>query len=108
MGSTVAVAGTAPIGVDGKTVGIGDVYAQTSRCLDIAESALADVGASLSDVIRTRVMMTDLTHWRDAARAHGSRFADIKPVTTFVQVSRFIDPQWLIEIELDAVLGDER
>ncbi|MFI1811685.1 RidA family protein [Streptomyces sp. NPDC020422] len=103
-GRHVVVAGTAPIGEDGGTVGRGDVYAQTVRILDIAEAALVRAGASLADVVRTRVMLTDVTVWKDAARAHGERFADIRPVTTFVEVSRFIDPDWLVELELDAVL----
>ncbi|MER7754736.1 RidA family protein [Kitasatospora sp. NPDC097643] len=105
MGPYVAVAGTAPIGEDGATAGVGDVHAQTVRCLDIAEAALKEAGASLADVVRTRIMLTDVTRWREAARAHGERFAAIRPVTTFVEVSRFIDPEWLVEIEVDAVLG---
>lgn len=103
-GRHVAVAGTAPIGDDGATVGRGDVYAQTVRCLDIAEAALEEAGASPGDVVRTRIMLTDVTRWRDAARAHGERFADIRPACTFVEVSRFIDPDWLVEVEMDAVL----
>ncbi|MEV7443216.1 RidA family protein [Streptomyces sp. NPDC091204] len=102
-GSYVAVAGTAPIGDDGSTVGPGDVHAQTVRCLDIAERALREAGASLADVVRTRVMLTDVTRWEEAARAHGERFASVRPATTFVEVSRFIDPEWLVEVELDAV-----
>ncbi|MFD7547028.1 RidA family protein [Streptomyces sp. NPDC059816] len=105
VGSHIAVAGTAPLGDDGTTVGQGDVYAQTVRCLDIAEAALEDAGASFADVIRTRIMLTDVTRWREAARAHGERFAAVRPVTTFVEVSRFIDPDWLVEVEVDAVLG---
>jgi enamine deaminase RidA (YjgF/YER057c/UK114 family) len=104
-GPYVAVAGTAPIGDDGTNVGPGDVYAQTVRCLDIADAALKAAGASLEDVVRTRIMLTDVTRWKDAARAHGERFAVIRPVTTFVEVSRFIDPEWLVEIEVDAVVG---
>ncbi|MFF2080294.1 RidA family protein [Kitasatospora sp. NPDC058162] len=104
-GPYVAVAGTAPIGEDGTTVGRGDVHAQTVRCLDIAEAALAAAGASLEDVVRTRIMLTDVTAWEEAARAHGERFGAIRPVTTFVEVSRFIDPDWLVEVEVDAVLG---
>ncbi|WP_327282909.1 MULTISPECIES: RidA family protein [unclassified Streptomyces] len=104
-GPHVAVAGTAPIGDDGTTVGRGDVHAQTARCLDIAEAALKAAGASLEDVIRTRIMLTDITSWEEAARAHGERFADIRPACTFVEVSRFIDPDWLVEVEVDAVLG---
>jgi enamine deaminase RidA (YjgF/YER057c/UK114 family) len=86
-------------------VGRGDVYAQTVRCLDIADAALKAAGASLSDVVRTRIMLTDVTRWKEAARAHGERFEAIRPVTTFVEVSRFIDPAWLVEVELDAILG---
>ncbi|MEV6679077.1 RidA family protein [Streptomyces erythrochromogenes] len=103
-GDHVAVAGTAPIGDDGSTVGPGDVYAQTVRCLDIAEQALREAGASLEEVVRTRIMLTDVTRWEEAARAHGERFASIRPATTFVEVSRFIDPDWLVEVEADAVL----
>ncbi|MFB7180008.1 RidA family protein [Streptomyces sp. NPDC056257] len=102
-GPYVAVAGTAPIGDDGSTFGPGDVHAQTVRCLDIAERALREAGASLADVVRTRVMLTDVTRWEEAARAHGERFSSVRPATTFVEVSRFIDPEWLVEVELDAV-----
>ncbi|MFE1549924.1 RidA family protein [Streptomyces sp. NPDC058718] len=103
-GAHVAVAGTAPIGDDGSTVAPGDVYAQTVRCLDIADAALRAAGASLEDVVRTRIMLTDVTRWRESARAHGERFAAVRPVTTFVEVSRFIDPEWLVEVEIDAVI----
>jgi enamine deaminase RidA (YjgF/YER057c/UK114 family) len=104
VGRYIAVAGTAPIGDDGSTVGPGDVYAQTVRCLDIAERALGDVGAAITDVIRTRIMLTDIAQWEQAARAHGERFGAVRPACTFVEVSRFIDPSWLVEIEVDAVL----
>lgn len=104
-GSYVVVAGTAPIGDDGVTVGPGDVYAQTVRCLDVAERALLDAGATIADVVRTRVMLVDVTRWEEAGRAHGERFAAVRPVSTFVGVSRFIDPSWLVEVELDAVIG---
>ncbi|RVU22431.1 RidA family protein [Streptomyces antnestii] len=103
-GAHIAVAGTAPIGDDGMTVGQGDVYAQIVRCLDIAEAALTAAGASLGDVVRTRIMLTDVTRWKDAARAHGERFASVRPACTFVEVSRFIDPDWLVEVELDAIV----
>ncbi|MET4927313.1 RidA family protein [Streptomyces sp. PSRA5] len=103
VGSFVAVAGTAPIGDDGSTVGPGDVYAQTVRCLDIAERALREAGVGLGDVVRTRLLLTDVTRWREAARAHGERFADIRPACTVVEVSRFIDPAWLVEVEIDAI-----
>ncbi|MFC8825525.1 RidA family protein [Streptomyces sp. NPDC057137] len=103
VGSYVVVAGTAPIGDDGATVGPGDVYAQTVRCLDIAERALREAGAGMADVVRTRLMLTDVTRWKDAARAHGERFADIRPACTVMEVSRFIDPEWLVEVEIDAI-----
>lgn len=103
-GPWVSVAGTAPIGVDGRTVGEGDVYLQSVRCLDIAEAALREAGASLRDVVRTRIMLLDCDRWREAARAHGERFAEIRPACTVVEVSRFVDPSWLVEFELDAYL----
>ncbi|WP_432095757.1 RidA family protein [Streptomyces sp. bgisy100] len=106
QGNHVAVAGTAPIADDGSTAGPDDVYAQTVRCLDIAEQALNAAGASLDDVIRTRMMLTDVTRWKQAARAHGERFASVQPACTFVEVSRFIDPAWLVEVECDAILPE--
>ncbi|MFI7430061.1 RidA family protein [Micromonospora sp. NPDC049836] len=108
VGPYVSVAGTAPIADDGTTTAPGDVYAQSVRCLDIAEHALREAGATLADVIRTRVMLVDVGRWREAARAHGERFAEVRPACTFVEVSRFIDPEWLVEFEVDAVVRDER
>ena len=105
VGNHVAVAGTAPIGDDGSTVGPGDVYDQTVRCLDIAVRALEAAGASVSDVIRTRLLLTDVTRWEEAARAHGERFAAVRPALTVVEVSRFIDPDWLVEVEVDAIIA---
>ena len=105
IGPYVAVSGTAPIADDGSAAAPGDVYAQTVRCLDIAERALREAGATLADVIRTRVMLVDIDRWREAARAHGERFTDVRPASTFVEVSRLIDPQWLVEIEVDAVIA---
>jgi enamine deaminase RidA (YjgF/YER057c/UK114 family) len=104
VGQTIAVAGTAPLGPDGKTVAPGDVYAQTRRCLEIVLAALAELGAGPRDVIRTRIMLTDAARWREAAQAHGEVFASVMPACTFVQVSRFIDPDWLVEVEADAVV----
>jgi enamine deaminase RidA (YjgF/YER057c/UK114 family) len=103
VGPFLAVAGTAPIGDDGRTVGPGDVYAQTRRCIDIAETAIRSAGLTLDSVIRTRILLTDISRWREAAQAHGERFAAIRPVTTFVEVSHFIDREWLVEIEFDCV-----
>jgi enamine deaminase RidA (YjgF/YER057c/UK114 family) len=105
-GSHVCVAGTAPIAEGGGVAAPGDVYGQSVRCLDIAERALREAGASLTDVVRTRVMLTDIGRWREAGRAHAERFAQIRPACTFVEVSRFIDPGWLVEFELDAIILD--
>jgi enamine deaminase RidA (YjgF/YER057c/UK114 family) len=104
IGSQVAVSATAAIGDHGVTVGVGDMYVQTVRCLDIAERALTEVGASIDDVIRTRLMITDMSRWAEAGRAHGERFANVRPASTFVEVTGFIDPDWLIEIEVDAIV----
>ncbi|MEI2732072.1 MAG: Rid family hydrolase [Dermatophilaceae bacterium] len=107
VGGVVAVAGTAPIGPDGNTVGHGDVYQQTVRCLDIIQDAVEQTGLTLDNVVRTRIMLTDLSHWEEAARAHGDRFTDIRPAATFVQVAGFLDPSWLVEIEADAIAGPD-
>ena len=106
VGPYVCVAGTAPIAEGGGTAAPGDVYAQSVRCLDIAEQALQEAGAALADVVRTRVMLVDISQWRDAARAHAERFARVRPACTFIEVSRFVDPQWLVEFEIDAVVPD--
>ncbi len=106
VGNHISVAGTAPIGRDGGTDGVGDVYRQTVRCLEIIEEALREAGAGMENVVRNRIMLTDAGTWRDAARAHGEAFGDIRPVCTVVEVSGFVDPDWLVEIETDAILPD--
>jgi enamine deaminase RidA (YjgF/YER057c/UK114 family) len=103
MGQLIAVSGTAPIGPDGKTVGVGDPSAQARRCFEIAKQALEKLGASLDDVIRTRVFLTRIEDWKAVAEVHGERFRGVRPASTFVQVSRFVDPEWLVEVEVDAV-----
>ncbi len=100
-GNTVAVSGTAPLNPDGTTAFPGNLYAQTVRCLEIAIAALAQVDAGVGDVVRTRVMLTDVSRWEEAARAHGEFFRELKPACTFVGVQAFIRPDWLVEIELD-------
>ena len=104
LGNIIAVAGTAPLGADGKTGGLGDPAAQARRCFEISRLALEQLGASLQDVIRTRVMLTRIEDWQAVAQVHGEFFRDIRPVTTIMQVSRFIDPDWLIETEVEAVI----
>jgi enamine deaminase RidA (YjgF/YER057c/UK114 family) len=103
VGNVVAVGGTTA-GSGGKMVGKGDPAAQTRAILEIIAKALADAGASLDHVVRTRIYLTDIAHWEAVARAHGEVFKDIRPACSILQVSRFIDPDWLVEIEADAVM----
>ena len=100
----IAVSGTAPID-KGKTVHIGDVYNQTKYCLKLSILAIEEAGGNIQDIIRTRIMLTDICYWQEAAKAHGELFAAIKPACTFVEVSRFIDPQWLVETEIDCIVA---
>jgi enamine deaminase RidA (YjgF/YER057c/UK114 family) len=104
IGNHIAVSGTAPIGKDGKTAYPGDVYQQTKLCLSIIKEAIEEAGGTLNDVIRTRVMLTDRSTWEDAAKAHGEFFNQIRPACTFVEVSKFVDPLWLVEIEADCII----
>jgi enamine deaminase RidA (YjgF/YER057c/UK114 family) len=105
-GRIIAVAGTAPLGPDGRTVAPGDPAAQARRCLEIIRQAIGQLGASLSDVVRTRILLTRIEDWESVARVHGEFFGAIRPVNTIMQVTRFIDPDWLLEIEADAVVED--
>ena len=105
VGDFIAVSGTAPIGSDGKVAGPGDAYAQTRRCIEIAAAALEKAGASLKDVVRTRLMLTNIKDWEAAAKAHGEAFGEIRPACTFVQVAGLIDPAWLVEMEFDAIVA---
>lgn len=102
IGDLIAVGGTAPLGPDGKTVAPGDAAAQAQRCLEIIRTALEGLGAGLSNVIRTRILLTRIEDWERVGQVHGAYFGDIRPVTTVMQVTRFADPEWLIEIEADA------
>jgi enamine deaminase RidA (YjgF/YER057c/UK114 family) len=104
VGPHISVAGTAPILAAGGTAAKGDVYGQTVRCLEIIQKAVEDAGGSLSDVVRTRIMLTDITTWQEAARAHGEYFSAIRPATTVVAVTGFVDPDWLVELEADAIV----
>lgn len=105
IGNVVAVAGTAPLGPDGETVAAGDPAAQARRCFEISLAALEQLGAGLEDVIRTRILLTRIEDWRVVAEVHGEFFRDVRPVNTTMQVSRFIDPTWLVETEVDAVIA---
>ncbi|MGH7740872.1 MAG: RidA family protein [Candidatus Eiseniibacteriota bacterium] len=103
VGALISVSGTAPIAPDGRAASPGDPAAQTRRCLEIIRTALEKAGASLSDVVRTRILLTRIADWPAVAAVHGEFFRDIRPACTVMQVSGFIDPEWLIEIEADAV-----
>ena len=107
VGNHISVSGTAAIGPDGKTVGIGDAAAQARRIFETVGGALSDAGASLENVVRTRIMLRNIDDWKAVGEVHGEVFGEIRPATCFVQVSRFIDPDWLVEIEVDAVVEGE-
>ncbi|NYZ74173.1 RidA family protein [Candidatus Micrarchaeota archaeon] len=106
IGNIIAVTGTAPIAKDGSVQAPGDVYGQAKRCLEIIKDVIEQAGGKLDNVIRTRIFIKDMKKWKDAARAHGEYFSKIQPACTFVEVSGFINPDWLIEIEADAVVED--
>lgn len=105
VGNVIAVAGTAPLR-DGKTVAPDDAAAQARRCFEIVEEALRKAGAKMADVVRTRVLLIRIEDWEAVARVHGEVFRDIRPACTVMQVSRFIDPEWLVEVEADAVVEE--
>src|SRR5436190_11387451 len=105
-GRVIAVTGTAPLGTDGKTVAIEDPPGQARRCLEIIKAAIEGLGGKMSDVIRTRILLTRIEDWEKVALVHGEFFTDIRPANTIMQVVRFIDPNWLVEIEADAIIEE--
>jgi len=106
-GPVIAVSGTAPLGPDGPTVGKGDPAAQARRCLEIIKEALKRADTSIEQVVRTRILLTRIEDWETVASVHGEFFGSIRPASTIMQVSRFVDPDWLIEIEADAIVEEE-
>lgn len=106
VGNHISIGGTAPIDANGKTVGVGDPAAQTRQCLETIKAALEQADASLNDVVRTRMLLTRIEDWQLIAKVRGEYFKDIRPVDTVMEVKGFINKEWLVEIEVDAVVDE--
>ncbi len=106
VGPYISVGGTAPVGPDGKTVGVGDVAAQTRQCIEIIKTSLEQAGSGLQDVVRTRIILTNIDDWKAAIDVRKEYFGEVRPVDTIMAIDRFVNPEWLIEIEADAVIAE--
>ncbi|MHA2245454.1 MAG: RidA family protein [Candidatus Hodarchaeales archaeon] len=104
IGKIIAVSGTAAIKPDGSTFALGDVYQQTKYCIRIMKKSIEDAGGHIDNIIRTRIMLKDITSWKEAARAHGEFFSKIRPASTFVEVKGFVNNEWLVETEADCII----
>lgn len=106
VGSFIAIGGTAPVNSDGNTVGVGDVFAQTTQCFEIIKAALEQAGSGLQDIVRTRIILTDIGTWKEAIEARKKYCVDSRPVDTIMAVTSFVNPEWLVDIEVDAVVAE--
>ncbi len=106
VGPFISVGGTAPVDANGNTVGIGDVAQQTRQCIEVIKLALEQAGSGLHDVVRTRVILTNIDDWKAAIDVRKEFFRDIRPVDTIMAVDRFVNPEWLVELEADAVIAN--
>lgn len=107
VGPYISVGGTAPVGPDGKTIGVGDAAKQAERCFEIISDALSRAGSGWHDVVRTRLFLTNIEDWKAVVDVRKNYCRSAKPVDTIMQVSRFVNPEWLVEVEVDAVVSDE-
>jgi enamine deaminase RidA (YjgF/YER057c/UK114 family) len=107
VGNVIHVSGTAPVDERGNLVGRGDAYAQAAYCLTKIEAALRALGAEMKHVVRTRMFVTNIARWEEMGRAHGEVFKDIRPATSMVEVRSLIEPDMLIEIEAEAIVGED-
>jgi enamine deaminase RidA (YjgF/YER057c/UK114 family) len=106
VGPWISVGGTAPVGPDGKTVGLGDAARQAERCFEIIGDALERAGSGWQDVVRTRLILTDIDDWKKVIDVRKKYCVAAKPVDTNMQITRFVNPEWLVEVEVDAVIAD--
>lgn len=107
VGPYISVGGTAPVDPRGNTVGVGDPAAQARQCIEIIKDALERAGSGLHDVVGTRVLLTRIEDWETVIQVRAEYFRDVRPVDTIMQVARFVNPEWLVELEADAVVAEE-
>lgn len=104
VGPFISIGGTAPVDAAGNTVGIGDIAMQTRQCIEVIKAALEQAGSGLHHVVRTRVLLTDIENWKAAIEVRKEYFREIRPVDTIMAIDRFVNSEWLVEIEADAVI----